>query len=41
MEYYANTLCISHAELTAGIMTESNIKLLRHRGKLHQVRRVQ
>lgn len=39
MEYYANTLCISHAELTAGIMTESNIKLLRHRGKLHQVRR--
>ncbi|MBQ3539848.1 MAG: hypothetical protein IJA46_08515 [Bacteroidaceae bacterium] len=39
MEYYANRLCISHAELTAGILTESNIKLLRHRGKLQQVRR--
>lgn len=39
MEYYGNTLCISHAELTAGIMTESNLKLLRHRGKLKQVRR--
>lgn len=39
MEYYADTLCISHSELTAGILTESNIKLLRHRGKLHQVRR--
>lgn len=39
MEYYGNTLCISHAELVAGIMTESNIKLLRHRGKLQQVRR--
>ena len=39
MEYYGNTLCISHAELTAGIMTESNLKLLRHRGKLQQVRR--
>lgn len=39
MEYYGNTLCISHGELTAGIMTESNLKLLRHRGKLQQVRR--
>ena len=39
MEYYGNTLCISHAELTAGIMTESNLMLLRHRGKLQQVRR--
>lgn len=39
MEYYGDTLCISHAELMAGIMTESNLKLLRHRGKLKQVRR--
>lgn len=39
MEYYGNRLCISHSELTAGIMTESSIKQLRHRGKLHQVRR--
>ena len=39
MEYYGDTLCISHAELTDGIMTESNLKLLRHRGKLKQVRR--
>ncbi len=39
MEYYANTLCISHTELVSGIMTESNIKQLRHRGKLQQVRR--
>lgn len=38
MEYYGNTLCISHTELS-GFMTDSNIKLLRHRGKLQQVRR--
>lgn len=39
MEIYGNTLCISHTELVNGIITESNLKQLRNRGKLHQVRR--
>lgn len=39
MEYYNNTLCISHAELTDGILTESNLKALRNRGRLQQVQR--
>ena len=39
MEYYGNRLCISHTELVSGIMTAANIKNLRHRGKLQQVRR--
>lgn len=39
MEYYGNTLCISHAELTAGIMTESNLKQLRRRKQIKQVQR--
>lgn len=39
MEYHNNTLCISHAELTDGIMTESNLKILCHRGRLQQVQR--
>lgn len=39
MEMYNNALCISHAELTDGIMSAANIKLLRHRGQLTQVRR--
>ena len=40
MEYYANTLCISHNELlNAGIMSETHIKQLRYRGQLQQVRR--
>lgn len=39
MEYYGNTLCISHTELTAGIMTENYLKQLRHRSQIVQVRR--
>lgn len=39
MEMYNNMLCISHAELTDGIMSAANVKLLRHRGKITQVRR--
>lgn len=39
MEYYGNTLCISHAELTDGIMSAGNIKMLCHRGQVQQVRR--
>ena len=39
MEYYKDTLCISHAELTDGILTESNLKVLRSRGRIQQVRR--
>ena len=38
MEYYANTLCISHTELTE-FVTESNLKQMRNRGKVSQVRR--
>lgn len=39
MEYINNRLCISHAELTAGIITESSLKQLRHRGQVTQVKR--
>lgn len=39
MEYYDNTLCISHAELTDGILSESNLKVLRCRGRIQQIRR--
>lgn len=39
MEYYGNTLCISHTELTAGILSATNLKQLRSRGKVQQVRR--
>ena len=40
MEYYANTLCISHNELIAnGIMTGDTVKNLRRRNQLQQVRR--
>lgn len=34
MEYYGNTLCISHTELTAGIMSATNLKQMRLRGKV-------
>lgn len=39
MEIYGNTLCISHAELTDGILSQSNIYAMVRRGKLRQVRR--
>ena len=39
MEYYNNTLCISHAELTDGILSKPNISAMVRRGKLEQVRR--
>lgn len=39
MEVYNDTLCISHAELTDGILTESNLKILRNRGRIQQVQR--
>lgn len=39
MEMYNNALCISHAELTDGIMTACNVKNLQRRGQLKQVRR--
>lgn len=39
MEIYGNTLCISHAELTDGILSQSNIYAMARRGKLRQVRR--
>lgn len=39
MEYLNNTLCISHAELTAGIMTVDILKNLRRRDKVVQVQR--
>lgn len=39
MEYFANTLCISHNELVGGIMTAATIKNLRRRCQLRQVRR--
>ena len=37
MEMYANTLCISHSELVEGVMTASNLKVLRHRGRIRQL----
>lgn len=39
MEYYGNTLCISHTELTAGIMTNDSLLKLAQRGKVERVRR--
>ena len=39
MEIYDNKLCISYAELTDGIMSESLIKQLRFRGRIEQARR--
>lgn len=39
MEYLNNTLCISHAELTDGIMTVDVLKNLRRRDKVVQVQR--
>ena len=39
MEYYGNTLCISHTELIAGIMTEDTVKNLRRRKQIKQVQR--
>ena len=39
MEYYGNTLCISHTELTAGIMTNDSLLKLALRGKVERVRR--
>lgn len=39
MEYYGDTLCISHAELTAGIMSKSNLNYYVREGKIKQVQR--
>ena len=39
MEYYNNTLCISYAELTAGIMSVPNLKYHVASGKILQVQR--
>lgn len=39
MEYHNNTLCISHAELTDGILTSTNLRKLVERGKAQQVQR--
>ena len=39
MEYHGNTLCISHTELIAGIMTEDTVKNLRRRKQIKQVQR--
>ena len=39
MEYYGNTLCISHTELIGGIMTADTVKNLRRRSQITQVRR--
>lgn len=39
MEIYNGKLCITHAELTRGIISETHIKQLRYRGQLSQVRR--
>lgn len=39
MEIYNGKLCITHAELVEGILTESHIKQLRYRGQLIQARR--
>lgn len=37
MEYFNNQLCVTHAELTDGIMSESLIKQSKYRGQLKQV----
>lgn len=34
MEMYNSALCISHAELTSGIMTAANLRQLQHRGQV-------
>lgn len=39
MEYYANTLCISHNELVGGIMTAANLAAMVRRDKVRQMRR--
>ena len=39
MEMYNNALCISHAELTDGIISNANVIKLRQRGQITQVRR--
>lgn len=39
MEYYGNTLCISHAELTAGIISTHNLDYYIKSGKVERVRR--
>ena len=39
MEYYGNTLCITHTELVGGIMTTDTVKNLRRRSQITQVRR--
>lgn len=39
MEYYNNQLCITQEELIPSIMSASNLKVLRHRGYIEQVRR--
>ncbi len=39
MEYYKDTLCISHAELTPEIMSVSNLKYHVASGRIQQVRR--
>jgi len=39
METYNNTLCISHTELTSGIMSASMVKYLRSGGRLKQARK--
>lgn len=39
MEVYNNTLCISHSELTDGILTSTNLRKLVERGKAQQVQR--
>ncbi|MEG1935112.1 MAG: hypothetical protein RR141_03900, partial [Rikenellaceae bacterium] len=39
MEYYNDTLCISHAELTSGIMSVSMLNWYNHTNKIERVRR--
>lgn len=39
MEYHGSTLCISHAELTASIMSKSNLDYYVREGKIKQVQR--
>lgn len=39
MEYIGNTLCISHSELTDGILTKSNLSYYVKEGRIRQVQR--
>ncbi|MEG0560662.1 MAG: hypothetical protein RR513_09140, partial [Muribaculaceae bacterium] len=39
MEYYNDTLCISHAELTSGIMSIATLKKCQRDKRINQVRR--